>query len=141
MRSSGPRLRTVVIDDDDDLRRMLGLTLELDGRFEVVGEAGDGRVGIDVIEHERPGGVIIDLDMPGMGGLEAVPQIRQRLPGSAIAVSSAAWLGTDSVPGADATVHKGESRASEALREALVASAARRPPIWPAWERRKAPRG
>lgn len=69
------RIRTLLVDDAGALRRLLRLALERDGTFEVVGEAADGAAGIQAAEESRPDLVILDLSMPVMDGLEALPRL------------------------------------------------------------------
>lgn len=64
------------------------MILELDGRFEVVGEAGDGLTGIELAEELQPDLVLLDLSMPKMDGLEALPEIRTKAPGTAVIIFS-----------------------------------------------------
>lgn len=75
-------VRAVIVDDTQDLRDLLRLALTRAG-IEVVGEAGDGVTGIDVVELQRPDLVLLDLSMPVMDGLEALPAIRRLLPATA----------------------------------------------------------
>jgi CheY-like chemotaxis protein len=75
-------MRTVVVDDDADMRFLLRSALERSGRFEVVGEAEDGEDGITVAELRRPDLVLLDLTMPVMDGLTALPRIREVCPPS-----------------------------------------------------------
>ena len=86
--TSGRVLRVVVIDDTPDIRFLLRLTLERDGRFEVVGEAGDGVEAIEAAARLRPDVVLLDLAMPVMDGLEALPEIRKVSPESRVVVLS-----------------------------------------------------
>lgn len=86
--SSAPGLRVLVVDDTADIRFLLRLTLERDGRFEVVGEAGDGAEAIVAAARLRPDVVLLDLAMPVMDGLEALPQIRAQSAESKIVVLS-----------------------------------------------------
>jgi len=86
--ASTRRLRVVVVDDTDDLRDLLRLALTRGG-MEVVGEAGDGLSGIETVRSERPDVVLLDLSMPVMDGLEALPRIRMLVPGGKIIVLSA----------------------------------------------------
>lgn len=79
--------RVVVIDDCTDLRDLLRFAL-LRGGMDVVGEAGDGRAGIDVVRAQRPDAVILDLSMPVMDGLEALPYLREIVPDARIILFS-----------------------------------------------------
>lgn len=63
-------LRVVVVDDSDVVRMKLRQLLVEPG-FEVVGEAPDGATGLQVIAHEDPDVVVMDLQMPGMSGIDA----------------------------------------------------------------------
>ena len=71
-------IRTAVVDDADDLRMLVRIQLELDGRFLVVGEASDGVEALDVIGKERPDLVVLDLAMPVMDGLEVLRELHTR---------------------------------------------------------------
>ena len=110
--SEGPDepLRVVIIDDTVDLRELLRLALERGG-FEVVAEAGDGRAGIETVEEHRPDVVLLDLAMPVMDGLEALPTLRRLLPDGKIVVLSgfgAQQMAARAVAaGADGYVQKG----------------------------------
>lgn len=81
-------IRIVLVDDACDLRRLVGSALEMTGAFDVVGEAGNGREGVDVAAREQPDLVLLDLSMPEMDGLEALPLIRQASPESVVVVFS-----------------------------------------------------
>ncbi len=81
-------VRAVVIDDTRDIRELLSIVLTRSG-MAVVGEAGDGRSGIDVVRAERPDVVLLDLAMPVMDGIEALPLIRALVPDARIIVLSA----------------------------------------------------
>jgi signal transduction histidine kinase/DNA-binding NarL/FixJ family response regulator len=80
--------RVVLIDDTFDLRELLRLALTRGG-MEIVGEAGDGLAGIEAVRTERPDIVLLDLSMPVMDGLEALPSIRRLVPDATIIVLSA----------------------------------------------------
>jgi signal transduction histidine kinase/DNA-binding NarL/FixJ family response regulator len=80
-------LRVVIIDDTFDLRELLRLALTRGG-MEVVAEAGDGLTGIEAVRLERPDVVLLDLSMPVMDGLEALPSIRRLAPQAKIIVLS-----------------------------------------------------
>ncbi|MDO9458025.1 response regulator [Nocardioides sp.] len=103
-------LRVVIIDDTPDLRELLRIALTRGG-FEVVGEAGDGSKGIDVVRLHRPDVVLLDLAMPVMDGIEALPSIRRLCPAAKIIVLSgfgAQQMSARAVAaGADGYVQKG----------------------------------
>jgi signal transduction histidine kinase len=78
----------VVIDDTPDLRLLLRMVLELSDRYTVVGEAGDGAAGIEIVRVWQPDLVLLDLAMPVMDGLEALPGIRDACPHAEVVVLS-----------------------------------------------------
>jgi CheY-like chemotaxis protein len=73
--ATGEAIRVVLADDRPELRATVRLALELAGGFEVVGEAGTGADAIAVSRQQQPDLVLLDVLMPGMTGLEALPQI------------------------------------------------------------------
>lgn len=73
------RARAVVADDSATMRKLLGAILARAG-VEVVGEAWDGAQAAALAERHRPEIVCLDLDMPVMTGLEALPAIRASCP-------------------------------------------------------------
>ncbi len=81
--------RVVVVDDVPEIRVLLSEVLSLSGRFQVVGEAADGLEAIDQVQQHQPDLVILDLSMPRMDGLEALPKILERSPRSKVVVLSA----------------------------------------------------
>jgi CheY-like chemotaxis protein len=84
------RVRSVVVDDDEDVRFLLRMMLSRDPHFEVVGEAANGREAIDISEATQPDLLVLDRQMPVMGGVEAIPEIRRRSPRTAIVLYTAA---------------------------------------------------
>jgi DNA-binding NarL/FixJ family response regulator len=79
-------IRVVLVDDVAGLRALVRMALEVDGRFTVVGEAGNGADGIEVSRDLKPDLVLLDLSMPVMDGLEALPQILEASPDSRVVV-------------------------------------------------------
>lgn len=55
----------------------------------VVGEAGDGQEGLTLIEAQRPDAVLLDLSMPGLNGLDAIPEIKKCSDAKVVVVSAA----------------------------------------------------
>ncbi len=70
----------VVVDDAAEVRTLVRTRLRLSGRFTVVGEGVDGREAIELVALHRPDLVLMDVSMPGMDGLEALPLVRRRSP-------------------------------------------------------------
>lgn len=80
--------RVVIVDDHRLFRVGLRQLLEEQG-FEVVGEAGDGTEAVRVVRQTRPDLVLMDLMMPGMGGLEATRLIKAEFPDLPVVVLTA----------------------------------------------------
>jgi PAS domain S-box-containing protein len=84
----GAAYRVLIVDDADDIRALLRMKLNREDRFEVVGEAVDG---VDAVEKARalqPQLVLLDMAMPRMDGLQALPLIREAVPGVLVIVLS-----------------------------------------------------
>jgi DNA-binding NarL/FixJ family response regulator len=81
-------IRVVLVDDVPELRLLVRLTLEDEPGIEVVGEAANGRQGVEVVEATDPDLVLLDLSMPDMDGLEAIPLIRAHAPRARVVVLS-----------------------------------------------------
>src|SRR4051794_14081795 len=82
-------VRVLVVDDLDDIRQVVRLTLELDGRYHVVGEATDGIEAIEQARKLQPDVVLLDRSMPRLGGLEALPEVRSAAPAAAVILYTA----------------------------------------------------
>lgn len=79
----------LLADDTPDIRRLTRMMLDLDDRFVVVGEAADGAQAVEMAASERPDAIVLDIAMPVMDGLDAIPLILERAPGTRIVVLSA----------------------------------------------------
>ncbi len=82
-------VRVLIVDDDPKIRRIISICLSLESGFEVVGEASGGAEAVKLAATSRPDVVLLDLEMPGMNGLAAMPAIRREVPDAKIAVLSA----------------------------------------------------
>lgn len=80
MSLEGARIRVLLVDDHEVVRRGLRGFLELQDDIEVVGEASDGAVAIGLVDSLQPDVVLMDLLMPNMDGLTAIGAIKQRHP-------------------------------------------------------------
>jgi two-component system chemotaxis response regulator CheB len=83
-----PTLRVLIVDDTQVLRELLAFTVENDDRFSVAGCAADGAQAIRLCEQDRTDAIILDLQMPHMDGLTALPRLRQLCPDAVIAAHS-----------------------------------------------------
>lgn len=73
-------IRVLIIDDHTLFRSGIKLLLERQQGFEVVGEAGDGLDGAKRAKKLKPDVVLLDLHMPGTGGLAAIPLLLEEVP-------------------------------------------------------------
>ena len=107
------RERVLVVDDAANLRELLTVLLDVEDDFEVVGTAADGVQALEKAEALAPDIVLLDLAMPVMDGLQALPGLRERLPSARIVIFSGfeheALAREALAAGADAYIEKGTS--------------------------------
>src|SRR4030065_390768 len=80
------KIRVLIADDHAILREGIRALLEGCGDIEVVGEAADGREAIEKSRKLEPDVVLMDIAMPGLGGLEATLEITKSNPKSKVLV-------------------------------------------------------
>lgn len=73
-------IRVMVVDDHDMVRRGLAAYFKTHPDLILVGEASDGLEALEVCQSQQPDVVLMDLIMPGMGGIEATRRIREKYP-------------------------------------------------------------
>ena len=73
-------IEILLVDDHDLVREGLRALLEKKPGFKVVGEAGDGAEAIRLARELRPGVILMDISLPGIGGLEATEAILSEQP-------------------------------------------------------------
>jgi DNA-binding NarL/FixJ family response regulator len=114
------KIRILIVDDMTQVRQGLRTILQLSEYFEVVGEACNGLEAIRAAESLKPEVVLMDLEMPELGGLEATRRIKEQQPEIGIVILTI--HGSDEVQeqamraGSDAFVEK------EAPTEHLIAA-------------------
>jgi two-component system nitrate/nitrite response regulator NarL len=94
-------IRVYLVDDQTMIRAGFKSLLGKDPRFQVAGDTGDPRVGVEMIGEIRPDVVLLDVSMPGLSGIDAIPMIRKISPKTRIVML---------------THHEGETFVEQALR-------------------------
>ena len=119
-------IRVLLVDDQAVVRRALRGRFHLEPDLEVVGEAGTGSEALALAQVLTPDVVLMDVEMPGMDGIEATAALRRAVPQSAVVILSiyddAQIRGLAQAAGAVAFVEK--RGATEALFSAIRLAAA-----------------
>lgn len=82
----GAPIRVLVVDDHPTFVRAVSMLLTADGSIDVIGSAANGAEAIDLAIDQQPDVVLMDLNMPGMNGIDATEQIVQAVPHVAVIV-------------------------------------------------------
>jgi len=82
-------IRIVVVDDHPIVRQGLVATLDDEPDFEVVGAASSAEEAVGLVQRQRPEVILLDLELPGASGVEAIPRLREASPASRILVFTA----------------------------------------------------
>lgn len=106
-------IRVFLVDDVPELRMLVRLTLTEDPDIVVVGEAENGRAGVEGVAQAQPDVVLLDLSMPDMDGLEAIPQMRELAPGARLVVLSGHEAGRVSLEALDQGATRYLSKAAD----------------------------
>jgi DNA-binding NarL/FixJ family response regulator len=83
------RITVLLAEDHMIVREGFRKMLELDGDFEIVGEAQDGRQAFAMVKKLRPAVVLMDIAMPQLNGLEATRQVLKAVPTTKVLMLSA----------------------------------------------------
>ena len=138
-------IRVYLVDDQAMIRAGLRSFLNQAENIQVIGDHGDPRVAIDEIAELRPDVCLLDITMPGLSGLDAIPMIRQKHPRAkilmvthhegesfvdkALNAGAEGYLSKDSDPAelslAIEAVHRGDPFISPKVSAALLARARR----------------
>jgi DNA-binding NarL/FixJ family response regulator len=131
MTRAGRRIRVFLVDDVKELRMLVRMALEDDPEIEVVGEAATGREGVEGVAASRPDVVLLDLSMPDMDGLEAIPLMRERAPEARLVVLSGHEAGRVSLEalGQGATRYVNKAADLETIRATVHEVARLEPPF------------
>ena len=74
----------LICDDIEAMRNLLRIVVELDPRFHLAGEAGNGDEAVTQAQELQPDVILLDLSMPGRTGLDVLPAIRVVAPAAAV---------------------------------------------------------
>ena len=103
--ASTPRVRIMLVDDHPVWRDAVRRFLEVANAGIVVGEFADGAAAVDAAERLLPEVILMDLHLPGAGGIDAIGKIAERLPDVRILVVSASDNPTDVLDALQAGAH------------------------------------
>jgi len=107
-------IRVIICDDQAVVREGLEMILEADSGINVVGLAEDGLRAIELTAEKNPDLVLMDLNMPGMNGIQATREISKQMPGIKILVLTTfgedEWVFDAIRSGADGYLLKGTPR-------------------------------
>ena len=73
-------VRVLLVDDSEDIRRLLKRVVSDDDEITIVGEASNGQEAVDKVRDTEPDVVVMDVQMPGMSGIQATREIKERWP-------------------------------------------------------------
>src|SRR3954447_26879961 len=118
-------IRVLLCDDAEGFRALMRSSLADDPSIEVVGEAADGVAGVEATADLQPDVVLLDMSMPRMGGLQAIPDMRRRAPRTSIiglsSFSAARMRGPSIEIGAHSYLEKGTEL--DEIRQAIHGAA------------------
>jgi DNA-binding response OmpR family regulator len=114
-----PRPTVLVCDDVEDIRRLIQFALTPEG-FDIIGEATDGNMAVELAGKLKPDVVLLDINMPDKNGLAALPEVKAASPNSVVVMLSgfdARLLGQQALElGASDYIEKGTALAEIASR-------------------------
>lgn len=73
-------IRILLVDDEPLLLESLEIVLTVKGNYTVVGTAGNGIAALDILKNTQTDVMLIDLNMPGMGGIELIKKVHELYP-------------------------------------------------------------
>jgi two-component system invasion response regulator UvrY len=96
----GAAVGVMIVDDQAPFRRAARMVMAATPGFDVIGEAESGEEAVDLFERLTPGLVLMDINLPGINGIEATRQITTAHPGATVLLLST-YQAADLPSGAD----------------------------------------
>ena len=72
--------KILLVDDEPLLLESLEIILSMSGDYQITGKAGNGVEALELLSKEVPDLMLVDLNMPGMGGIELIPKVHKEYP-------------------------------------------------------------
>ena len=72
--------KILLVDDEPLLLESLEIILSMSGDYTIIGKAGNGVEALDILSKDIPDLMLVDLNMPGMGGIELIPKVHNEHP-------------------------------------------------------------
>jgi two-component system, NarL family, invasion response regulator UvrY len=82
------RVSVLIVDDQEPFRRAAASVVELVDEFTVVGQVSSGEAGVKFVQDQVVRLVLMDIHMPGIGGIAAADQILDEFPGTTVVLLS-----------------------------------------------------
>jgi YesN/AraC family two-component response regulator len=99
-------ISVLIVDDSEDLRELLSVVIERNSeRWQVVATAAEGQQGIEQARTRQPDLVLLDIAMPVMDGMQALPRIREAAPDAVVVMLSGYPFSTAGQGALDAGAH------------------------------------
>jgi len=89
MMELGNKIRIVIAEGHRLFQEALRLILDVENKFEIIGEASNGIQAIDVVSDLKPDIVLLDIILPKLSGIEAIPVFKKKSPGTKILMLTA----------------------------------------------------
>lgn len=106
-------MRILIVEDDPLMQLGLEQALSTHGEFEIVGQAADGSTGVKMALDLKPDLIIMDIGLPGLDGIAATKEIKEKLPQIRVVILTSHTLEIEVIAslssGADAYCIKGSS--------------------------------
>ena len=88
MHHPAKKITVMLVDDSSVIRRAISMILDTEPSIEIIASVPDGQMAISMTKHKKPDVMILDVEMPVMDGLTALPEILKNSPNTKIVMCS-----------------------------------------------------